>query len=232
MKENSIKAILFDMDGLMFDTERLYEEAFIIIAKNWGYQSEISEEFVKSFKGKKKEVIKALYKSLLDEISLKRTGKEFDADEYIKQVLGYLDDYIENRGMPIKDGLIELLQYAKEKNIKTAIGTSEHSQRVDFYLERANISKDTFDAIVCGNMVQNGKPAPDVYLKVCEEISVKPEEAIVLEDAPNGIISAYRAGTKPIMVIDCIEPTDEIRNMLFVEPLNSLTEVQEIISNR
>ena len=231
MKENEIKAIIFDMDGVMFDTERLYEEAFAITAKKWGYESEVTEEFIKSFKGKKKEVIKAMYKQLLDKISIERTGKEFDANKHIKQVLDYLDNYIENNGMPIKNGLIELLQYARNNNIKVAIGTSEKFERVQFYLDKANIDKDIFDAIVCGDMVENGKPAPDIYLKACEEIDVKPENAIVCEDAQNGIIAAYRAGAKPVMIIDRIKPTDEIRSLLFVKPLSSLTQVQEIISN-
>lgn len=75
MQENSIKAIIFDMDGVMFDTERLYEEAFASIAKKWGYESEVTTEFIKSFKGKKKEEIKRLYKTLLDRISIERIVK-------------------------------------------------------------------------------------------------------------------------------------------------------------
>ena len=229
MGEKSIEAIIFDMDGVMFDTERLYEEAFAMIAKKWGYEAEVTEEFIKSFKGKKKEAIKILYKKLLDKVAIERTGKEFDADEHIRQVLDYLDQYIENNGMPIKNGLVELLQYAKNNNLKVAIGTSEKFERVQFYLDKANIDKNIFDAIVCGDMVQNGKPAPDIYLEACKSISVKPENSIICEDAPNGIIAAYRSGAKPVMVIDRIEPTDEIKNLLFVEPLNSLTQVQEII---
>lgn len=226
---DKIKAIIFDMDGLMFDTEKLYEKAFAVIAKEWGYEAEISKEFIKSFKGKSKAAIKVLYKALLDETSIKRKGKDFDFDEYLKQVLAYMFDVIETKGMPVKDGLIELLKYAKEKNFKTAIGTSENYQRVKFYLEKANIPEKTFNAIICGDMVLNGKPAPDIFLRACKELSVKPKETIVLEDSPNGIIAAHRAGTKPIMVIDCIEPTDEILGMLFVKPLNSLTELQRII---
>ena len=71
-------------------------------------------------------------------------------------------------------------------------------------------------------MVENGKSAPNIYLKVCENISVKPENAIICEDAPNGIIAAYRSGAKPIMIIDRIEPTDTIKDLLFVKPLDSL----------
>lgn len=229
MNSSNIKAIIFDMDGVMFDTERLYEEAFTEVAKNWGYEAEVTTEFIKSFKGKKKEAIKKLYKELLDGIAVKRTGKEFDADEHIKQVLQYLDNYINNNGMPIKDGLLDLLQYAKNNNIKLAIGTSEKFERVKFYLDRANISEDIFDAIVCGDMVENGKPAPDIYLKACSEVDVNPINAIVCEDATNGIVAAYRSGAKPVMIIDLIEPTDEIRKMLYVEPLESLSQVQAII---
>lgn len=94
---------------------------------------------------------------------MERTGKEFDADEHMKQVLDYLDNYIESNGMPIKKGLIELLQYAKNNNIKITIGTSEKFQ------------------------------------------------------------AAYRSGAKPIMIIDRIEPTNEIKDLLFVKPLDSLT---------
>lgn len=227
MKENDIKAIIFDMDGLMFDTEKLWLEACIAVAKKWGY--EVSEEFIKSCMGKKYEDIKALFKSLLDGLPLEREGKEFDFDEYRRQHIAYMDEAIENRGMPIKEGLIELLQYARENNIKTAMATSGLSSRVEFYLNKANITKSTFNAIICGDMVQNGKPAPDIFIKACEELSISPEEAIVLEDSMNGIIAAYNAQTKPVMVVDCIEPTDEIRNMLFTNPLNSLLEVKRML---
>ncbi len=223
------KAIIFDMDGVMFDTERLYEEAFLSVAKQWGYESDVTLEFVKSFKGQKKESIKKLYKTLLDEKSIQKTGKGFDADEHMKQVLEYLDGYIERNGMPVKHGLIELIKYAHINNIKVAIGTSEKLERVKYYLEKADIGIDLFDAIVCGNMVEHGKPAPDIYLKVCEKLSVNPEDAIVCEDAPNGIMASYNAGTKTIMIVDLIEPTEEIKKLLFWEPLKSLSQLQDIL---
>ena len=223
------KAIIFDMDGVMFDTERLYEKAFLSVAKQWGYESDVTLEFVKSFKGQKKESIKKLYKTLLDEKSIKKTGKEFDADEHMKQVLEYLDDYIERNGMPVKDGLIELIKYAHINDIKVAIGTSEKLERVKYYLEKADIGIDLFDAIVCGDMVEHGKPAPDIYLKVCEKLSVNPEDAIVCEDAPNGITASYNAGAKTIMIVDLIEPTEEIEKLLFWKPLKSLSQLQDIL---
>ena len=225
------KAIIFDMDGVMFDTERLYEEAFLSVARQWGYESDVTLEFVKSFKGQKKESIKKLYKSLLDEKSIQKTGKEFDADEHMKQVLGYLDNYIETNGMPVKDGLIELIKYAHLNDIKVAIGTSEKLERVNYYLSKANMDIDLFDVIVCGDMVEHGKPAPDIYLKACEKLSVSPKDAIVCEDAPNGIMASYNAGTKTIMIVDLIEPTEEIEKLLYLKPLKSLSQLQDILDN-
>ena len=216
-----IKAIIFDMDGVMFDTEKLYTKAFLSITKKMGFETKVSEEFINSLKGVKKEKIKTRFKSLL--------GQDFDFDRLLKEVLDYIDTYIENKGMPIKDGLLELLQYAKENNLKTAIGTSEKTHRVKNYLEKAHLAADNFDAIVTGDMVENGKPAPDIFLEACKAISINPDEAIILEDAPNGIIAAHRAGAKPVMVIDCIQPTEEIKKKLFTKPLNSLKEVQGII---
>ena len=80
-------------------------------------------------------------------------------------------------------------------------------------------------------MVEKGKPAPDIYLKVCEKILVNPENAIVCEDAPNGILAAYSAEAKPIMIIDLIEPKDDVKKLLFINPLNSLNQVKDIIDN-
>ena len=217
----NIKAIIFDMDGVMFDTEKLYTKAFMAVVKNMGHESKVSLDFINNCKGVKKEEIKTRFKTLL--------GQDFDFDDLLKQVLDYIDDFIERNGIPIKDGLTELLQYAKENSLKTAIGTSEKTIRVQRYLEKASLTK-TFDAIVTGDMVQNGKPAPDIILNACEALSVSPAEAIVLEDAPNGILAAHRAGAKPVMVIDCVQPTDEIKKKLFVRPLNSLKEVKELIS--
>lgn len=216
---NSIKAIIFDMDGVMFDTERLYTETFAAVTQKMGY--EVSLDFINNCKGVKKEEIKTRFKSLL--------GQEFDFDELLKQVLNYIDEYIECNGMPIKDGLLELLHYARKNNLKTAIGTSEKTHRVQNYLKKANMTFDNFDTIVTGDMVQNGKPAPDIFLKTCEALSINPTEAIVLEDAPNGILAAHSAGAKPVMVVDCVQPTEEIKKKLFGKPLNSLKEVQGII---
>lgn len=224
-----IKAIIFDMDGVMFDTERLYTEAFSNVIEKMGFKSEISKEFINSCKGVKKEEIKGRFKSLLDVKSLERYGKEFDFDYCLKQVLSYLDTFIETEGIPVKEGLFDLLKYAKKNGLKIAIGTSEKTERVQNYLVKADLVSDTFDVIITGDMVKNGKPAPDIYLKVCEALLISPDEAIVLEDAPNGIIAAYRAGAKPVMVIDCVQPTDEILEMLFVRPLNSLNDVKKIV---
>ncbi|MCL2355504.1 MAG: HAD hydrolase-like protein, partial [Oscillospiraceae bacterium] len=102
--KQEIKAIIFDMDGLMFDTEKLWIEAGTTTAKKWGYEKEITLEVIKSCMGKKPEAIEAMIKAKLDEVCLKREGKEFDFTGYRKQYLAYMHNAIETRGMPIKEG--------------------------------------------------------------------------------------------------------------------------------
>jgi len=227
-REN-IKAIIFDMDGLMFDTEKLWGEAYKEVAKKWGLETKITEEVRNSCRGRCIKEIRKLFKELVDEMYLEREGREFPFEEYMNEHVEYIGEHINNNGISIKEGLIELLKYAHENNLKTAMATSSEIERVQYYLEKAGINRNQFDAIICGDMVQKGKPEPDVFIKACEDLSVSPEESIVLEDSLNGIIAAYKAGTNPIMVVDCVEPTDEIRSMLCTNPLNSLVEVKRIL---
>jgi len=125
MEKAKIKAIIFDMDGVMFDTEKLYRKAFVAIAKEWDWENEVTEEFMDSNIGKSKKDIRTRYKALLDAKSIVRDGKEFDFDEHLKQVYAYMDNYIKTKGTIVKEGLIELLGFARENNLGVAIGTSE-----------------------------------------------------------------------------------------------------------
>lgn len=126
----NIKAIIFDMDGVMFDTEKLYRKAFVAIAKKWGWENEVTKEFMDSNIGKSKKDICTRYKALLDAKSIAINGREFDFDEHLKQVYAYMDNYIETKGTIVKEGLLELLSFVKENNLKVAIGTSENYKRV------------------------------------------------------------------------------------------------------
>ncbi|MCL2038093.1 HAD family phosphatase [Candidatus Saccharibacteria bacterium] len=220
MNKNKIKAVIFDMDGLMFDTDRLTMSLWQKICDEHGGGQCITEEFWASLSGGNSDAFERAF--------VERFGIDFDYKTKRDQRREMEENHIEANGVPIKDGLHQLLDYLKKNKIKTAVATSRIEKMAQNWLELADVDQ-YFDVKVFGDSVKHSKPAPDIFLKACEELSVKPEETIVLEDAPNGIIAAHRAGTKPIMIVDYIQPTDEIRKMLFTEPLDSLAEVIEIL---
>ena len=130
-------------------------------------------------------------------------------------------------GCPIKTGLFEILDYLKSKDIKIALATSTTAKSATEILTRAKVI-DYFDRLICGDMVAKSKPDPEIFVTAVKELGENPKDCIALEDSINGIKSAYGAGLKPIMVPDLIEPTEEIRPMLFAL-CKDLTEVKKYI---
>ena len=113
-----------------------------------------------------------------------------------------------------KKGVKEILAFGKENGMKLALATSSSRDYAMKCLKDAGI--DTyFDGIVCGDMVSHSKPDPEIYLKACELVGVKPEDAVAFEDAPAGIESAYRAGMKVVMVPDLVQPIEKVESMLW-----------------
>lgn len=214
-----IKAVVFDMDGLMFDTERL-------TIKAWDYAGE------KLGVGKMGYMV---FKTLGMTIESSRKvfkqhfGDSFSEENLLKYTGQFFSDYYEQYGTPTKEGLYELLNYLKEKNYKIGVATSTRKPSALKHFERTNITS-YFDAIVCGDMIEHGKPAPDIYLMASSFLNIEPSECIALEDSPNGITSAFRAGLNPIMIPDLIQPDDNINKMLF-RKFTSLLEVIELLDN-
>jgi HAD superfamily hydrolase (TIGR01509 family) len=130
--------------------------------------------------------------------------------EFRSCVLAGLDAHISENGVELKPYVRETLKFLKEKSIKIGLATSTEKKRAMGYL-RDNKLDFYFDGFVFGDMVEHGKPAPDIYLKACKELGVLPEEAIAVEDSINGIKSAGRGGLYPVMVVDLIEPNDEVK---------------------
>ena len=123
--------------------------------------------------------------------------------------------------------LFEILDYLKSKDIKIALATSTTAKSATEILTRAKVI-DYFDRLICGDMVAKSKPDPEIFVTAVKELGENPKDCIALEDSINGIKSAYSAGLKPIMVPDLIEPTEEIRPMLFAL-CKDLTEVKNYI---
>lgn len=212
-----MKAIIFDMDGLMIDSERVTYECYKKYLSNLGM--EITEEFYKTLLGQTKAVCKEKF--------LKQYGEDFPYEDSIETVHEMMATRFLEEGIPVKKGLPELLKYLKKNNYKTIVATSSERKRVDVILKSADIAQ-YFDDSICGDEVKNGKPNPEVFLKACKKLGVSTEEALVIEDSEAGIQAAFDGGIKVICVPDMKYPEEEYeKKALFI--CNDLVGVKTYI---
>lgn len=208
-----IKAIIFDMDGLMIDSERVTFECYQERLKDMNLT--MDEEFYKTLLGKP---IKGIYQRFYDVY-----GNDFPIQNVIQDVHQLMAERFETEGVPVKKGLVELLHYLKDNNYKTIVATSSNRDRVDKILSQAKIT-EFFDDSICGDEVTKGKPNPEVFLKSCQKLGVNVDEAIVLEDSEAGIQASYDANIKVICIPDMKYPEKQYEEKTF-KILKDLTEV-------
>ncbi|MDO5155655.1 MAG: HAD family phosphatase [Eubacteriales bacterium] len=199
-----IKAVVFDMDGVIFDSEKLYRKHWLLTAKEYGIPQDTMLELCDLIAGATKENNERLMKS--------RFGEDFDYMTFRSITLNRMDEEVMEYGVELKPGVKELFEFLKENGYKIGLATSTQQDRAERNLKRAGLY-EYFDAIVYGSMVEKGKPFPDIYQKACEELSVQCSEAIGIEDSLNGVRSSATAGLYTIMVIDLVKPTPEIEKM-------------------
>ncbi len=190
-----VKAVIFDMDGLMIDSERVTYEGYAVSLKKRGYKSSL--EFYKTTLGTNTKTTVELYK--------KYYGEDIPFYDILDEVHLYIENEFETKGVPIKEGLIELLKYLKNNNYKTIVATSSDRDRLNRIFKRADLFQ-YFDDFVCGNEVKNGKPNPEVFLTACQKLNVDPSDALVLEDSEAGIEAAFLANIPVICVPDMKYP--------------------------
>lgn len=206
-------AVVFDMDGVIFDSERAVMKCWMELARKYGIEN-IEEPYL-ACTGTTMERTK--------EIMLEAYGEDFPYDTYAKGAsLLYHEKYDGGR-LPMKPGVVELLMYLKAEKKKIALASSTRKQTVINQLRDANIL-DFFDAVICGDMVERSKPAPDIFLKACDELKVKPENTYGIEDSYNGIRAAHAGNLRPIMVPDLLPKNDEMEELCEVI-LENLLEV-------
>ena len=208
-----IKAIIFDMDGLMIDSERVTFECYQERLKDMNLT--MDEEFYKTLLGKP---IKGIYQRFYDVY-----GNDFPIENVIQDVHQLMAERFETEGVPVKKGIVELLHYLKDNNYKTIVATSSNRDRVDKILAQAKIT-EFFDDSICGDEVTKGKPNPEVFLKSCQKLGVNVDEAIVLEDSEAGIQASYDANIKVICIPDMKYPEKQYEEKTF-KILKDLTEV-------
>ena len=194
-----IKAVVFDMDGIMFDTERQSHTAMIAVGKKLG-MPDIETYSI--------ECLGANSKSVHDNFDRRYSHmmKQEDfwaATRQYKKEQGWEDD------VPVKTGLIELLDYLKEHGYKIAVATSTNYEKVMHNFDVTGV-QGRFHQVVTGDMIARSKPAPDIYLRAAELLGVDPTECMALEDSPNGIRSGTAAGMYTVMIPDMIPATEEL----------------------
>lgn len=214
-----INTVIFDMDGLMIDSERVTCDGYAVALSKRGYEP--STEFYKRTLGTTTQTTYKMYQDYY--------GSDIPFFDILDDVHQYIEDYFQTKGVPIKKGLIELLTYLKEHHYQIVVATSSDRCRVDQIFKQANLVK-YFDEYVCGNEVTHGKPNPEVFLKACQKISVNPSDAIVLEDSEAGIQAAYSAHIPVICIPDMKYPEKQYEEMTRYI-VNSLVDVIDILED-
>ena len=212
-----IHGIVFDMDGLLFDSERIVQRAWETAGRELEIPdmgSHIYHTLGMNRKGRNEYFARAI-------------GEDFPFEEFGRRNRKAFVRIVEEEGLPMKTGARELLEYVKAEGYKVGIATSSSGDYAKGNLIQARIYK-YFDGGVFGDMVTKAKPDPEIYLAACRKIGVSPGECMALEDSPAGIRSASRAGMIPVMVPDLVEPTEEIRKMTYAV-CKSLWEVKGLL---
>ena len=194
------KGAIFDMDGLMFDTESVYYICWKKTAESYGRTFE--EQFYRSIQGANRTLTIA---------AINKYYPGIEPLEFIEKCHVYLDEMLSVH-VPVKKGLYELLTFFKENGVKMAVASSTVKHRILSNLEKTNVLS-YFDVVLSGHQVANGKPAPDVFLLAAKEMGLEPADCYVFEDSFNGIRAGAAAGCTTIMVPDLVEPNDEIRGL-------------------
>jgi HAD superfamily hydrolase (TIGR01509 family) len=202
MKIHNVKAVIFDMDGLMFDSENLGRMGWLNAGKKWGYP--ITDKEYSRVIGRTVRDAEAIFKQIF--------GEDFPYQELRRHRVEFEHRFYEEHGVPLKPGLPELLDFLEARSLPKAVATSAGRNAAIGKLTRTHLLK-RFQAIVSGDEVERGKPAPDIFLLAAQKLNIPAPQCMVLEDSQAGIRGAHAAGMIPVMVPDLIQPSEEIRQM-------------------
>lgn len=209
------RAVIFDMDGVIFDSERLVLECWETLAEKYQLAGmrEAYYPCIGTSEVKTREIMTAYY------------GEDFSYETFRKESSVLFHERIGEQGIPTKKGVRELLEYLKERKIPVGLASSTRLSLVTQELQQAGLY-DYFCSVTGGDQLKRSKPEPDIYLMACGKMGVRPENAYAVEDSYNGIRSSYSAGMMPIMVPDLLEPTEEMHEKSVII-LEDLVQVKE-----
>ena len=209
------KGIVFDMDGVLFDTERISLKSFRIVGKEINLTEYNVDEIAADCIGLNVTDMKILFQEKYPKL---------DYESFWPRIKYHFQALLEQE-LPLKPGVEEILAYLHENGWTVGLASSSVLKNVTGHLKRSGFEK-YFQVVIGGDMVEHSKPKPDIYLKACALLDIDPRESYAIEDSFNGIKSAYAAGMKTIMVPDLLQPTEELLPKVY-QKLNSLMELKE-----
>lgn len=210
-------AVIFDLDGTLIDTEKYYRIFWPKALAEFGYT--LTDEQALSLRSLGRPFAPALFKEWF--------GEDFDYVKVRQRRKDMMEEYFNREGIRKKPGAEALLSELREKKITAAIATASDLERTERYLKRVGLL-NYFDKLISATQVAEGKPAPDIYLYACSELGLSPEQCIAVEDSPNGVLSAYGAGLRVIMVPDQTRPDKELEKYLYA-CVDSLADIPEYL---
>ena len=210
-----IKLAIFDMDGLLLDSEKINREMWIKTAKMLGYEMTFEQWF--GLLGTNEESEKQYLYNLY--------GSDCPAEKFRSVRMKLIGEYAEEFGIPVKKGAKELLEFFKENGVSCVVATSSVRARAEKFLEKAGLL-GYFDSLTCGDEVKLGKPDPELFEKAAKKAEIEAEKCVVFEDSENGIIAANRAKMIPVCVPDLQPSTQTIKELaIIIESLDKFTEI-------
>ena len=216
-----IRSVIFDMDGLLVDTERLSMSCWRRALGRLGLP--FSEDLILGCRGRSPKEMEPRFHSMY--------GDDLDFWTLYADKNKLMDEITAQEGEHLKVGAVTLLRWLKEQGYTISLATSTGEERASARLRRVGIF-DYFDHLVYGTMVARYKPAPDIFLKAIELLGRNASECLVLEDSPNGIRAAHAAGAKPMMIYDLSRPDEELRSLLWAEGITLLDTIQLLEEDR
>jgi len=213
---DEIKAVIFDMDGVLLDSESICDKTWEIAAKEWNLKDAYT--VIQECRGRNKTdsilVLKNHY------------GQDFDGQVYLQRTSDLFYEIEKKDGIPLMHYAKEILEDLKSAGYRIALASSTRSEAVRRQLTNAGLIH-YFETITTGDMVKHSKPDPEIYMMACASLGLRCDQCIAIEDSPNGIKSAVSAGLKVIMVPDKIQPDEEIKQIIW-KLCNSLEEASKL----
>jgi HAD superfamily hydrolase (TIGR01509 family) len=194
------RAIIFDMDGLLLDSERPYRDAWLVAGNKKGFP--LTESIYMQAVGRDDRDTR--------EIFCAQFGGRFPYDEICVDVRAMMDRHTGEKGHALKEGALDLLEYLAQRSVPCAVATSTMRQKAMARLEQANILR-YFRGVSGGDEVTRGKPEPDLYLLAAKKLGVAPGRCLAFEDSAPGARAAHNAGMRVIVIPDLMEPPDNVR---------------------